>query len=234
MITLHQFRSAFGLPNLSPFCMKVETYLRMTGLPYQTAPIDLRKAPKGKGPYIDDDGRLVADSGFILDYLKQTYGDTLDGWLSPAQQAVALAFTRLLEEHLYWVGIHLRWLTDENWPRVRETFFGDLPPPLRWLIPPLARASIRRQCHGQGMGRHSAEEIIALGREDLQAVAEHLGDKPYFMGEQPSAVDATVYAFLANFLWAPFQSPLMSLGRELPQLEQYCQRMKARYFAAAA
>lgn len=35
MIKLYQFSPAWGLPNPSPFCMKVETYLRMTGLPYE-------------------------------------------------------------------------------------------------------------------------------------------------------------------------------------------------------
>jgi len=35
MIKLYQFHPAWGLPNPSPFCMKVETYLRMAGLPYE-------------------------------------------------------------------------------------------------------------------------------------------------------------------------------------------------------
>ena len=35
MIKLFQFPPYWGLPNASPFCMKVETYLRMTGIPYQ-------------------------------------------------------------------------------------------------------------------------------------------------------------------------------------------------------
>jgi hypothetical protein len=32
-IVLHQFYRSFGLPNASPFCMKLETYLRMAELP---------------------------------------------------------------------------------------------------------------------------------------------------------------------------------------------------------
>jgi hypothetical protein len=35
MIKLYQFNAAWGLPNPSPFCMKVETYLRMVSLPYE-------------------------------------------------------------------------------------------------------------------------------------------------------------------------------------------------------
>jgi glutathione S-transferase len=52
--------------------MKVENYLRMTGIPYEVVDdFDLAKAPKGKLPYIEDAG------GLILDYLKATYGDPL-------------------------------------------------------------------------------------------------------------------------------------------------------------
>ena len=35
-IILHQFsRPKNGVPSLSPFCLKIETYLRMVDLPYQ-------------------------------------------------------------------------------------------------------------------------------------------------------------------------------------------------------
>lgn len=35
-IILHQFsRPKSGVPSLSPFCLKMETYLRMVDLPYQ-------------------------------------------------------------------------------------------------------------------------------------------------------------------------------------------------------
>lgn len=35
-IILHQFsRPKNGVPSLSPFCLKIETYLRMLDLPYQ-------------------------------------------------------------------------------------------------------------------------------------------------------------------------------------------------------
>lgn len=35
-IILHQFsRPKNGVPSLSPFCLKMETYLRMVDLPYQ-------------------------------------------------------------------------------------------------------------------------------------------------------------------------------------------------------
>ena len=67
MIKVHQFAPAFGLPNASPFCMKLETYLRMAGLPFELVNDgNVIRAPKGKLPYIEDDGRVVADTNFII------------------------------------------------------------------------------------------------------------------------------------------------------------------------
>ena len=65
MITLYGFGPAFGLPDPSPFVTKAETLLKMAAVPYRTALGNLRKAPKGKLPYIDDDGAVIADSTLI-------------------------------------------------------------------------------------------------------------------------------------------------------------------------
>ena len=66
MIKVHQFAPAFGLPNASPFCMKLETWLRMAGLPFELVNDgNVMKAPKGKLPYIDDDGQPVADATHV-------------------------------------------------------------------------------------------------------------------------------------------------------------------------
>lgn len=73
-ITLYQPPPAFGLPNASPFCMKLETYLRMAEIPYQIKAASFAQAPNGKIPYIEHNGRLIGDSSLIIDYLKQTFG----------------------------------------------------------------------------------------------------------------------------------------------------------------
>jgi glutathione S-transferase len=231
MIRLYQFRPAFGLPNPSPFCMKVETYLRMAGLAYECPRrADLRKSPKGKMPYIDDEGTVVADSSVIIDHFKRKYGDPLDVHLDAVARATALAMQRLLEENTYWTVVYFRWIEEAGWNLTREAFFGWMKPPLRWIVPAVARHIVRKELHGHGMGRHARDEIAAIGAKDLTAVAEFLGDRPFFMGARPTSLDATAYAFLANLLWAPYEMPLKSHARSYPQLEAYCQRMKARYY----
>jgi len=81
------------------------------------------------------------------------------------------------------------------------------------------------------MGRHSVDEICAIGCRDVDALADWLGDKPYMLGDQPRSLDASAYAFLANLLWAPVTSPIRRHAQARPALEAYCQRMKARYYA---
>jgi len=157
MIKLYQFKPAFGLPNPSPFCMKVETYLRMVGLPFEIAPnADPRKAPKGKLPYIEDDGRVMGDSGLIIEYLKATYGDSLDGGLSAVDRAVALGFQKLMEENLYWSNVYARWCEPRNWEITKAAFFSRLPTPQRLFVPAVVRRILKREMYGHGMGRHSA------------------------------------------------------------------------------
>ena len=53
----------------------------MAEIPYEIAAGDPRKAPKGKVPWIDDDGHVLGDSAFIIQYLKQKHGDLIKIWL---------------------------------------------------------------------------------------------------------------------------------------------------------
>ena len=233
MIILHQFPPAFGLPNASPFCMKMELYLRMAGLPYQNRyTLELHRAPKGKLPWIADEETVIADSGFIIEYLKRKYGDPLDGKLSEMQRAQGLAITRLFEEHLYWAVLHDRWLTAAGWELTRQAFFGGMKWPLRMIVPWVARRGIRAELHGHGLGRHLPEQIRALGVADIHALAALLGDKTYFLDEQPTSTDAVAGAFLANVLMVPFETPIKSAAAGHGNLVAYCQRMAQRYFPA--
>lgn len=231
MIRLFQLPPAYGLPNASPFCLKLETFLRMAGQAYQNVYIfNPGKAPKGKLPYIEDEGRAVADSGLILGYLKEHRNLDLDASLTPAERAVSLAWQRLLEEHLYWALIHSRWLDEDGWRRTRQEFFGKLPWPLRALVPALVRRGMRAEIRGHGMGRHKADEIWRMGMTDLEALSDFLADKPYFMGGHPSSLDAVAYGFLANILLVDLDNPLRRRALQLPNLGAFCERMKGRYW----
>jgi glutathione S-transferase len=230
-IVLYQFPPALGLPNASPFCLKLETYLRMAGLPYENAfIIDPRRAPKGKLPYIDDGGRKVADSGLAIAYLAATYGDPLDGHLDARARTEGLLVRRMLEESLYWALLYFRWATDSGWQATRRAFFGSLGFPLSLIVPWAARRGTLQQLQAQGTGRHRPEEIAAFGEQDLAALAQLLGERSFLLGEQPSSFDACAYAFVANVLDVPLDTPLKRSALGHANLPSYSKRMRDRYF----
>lgn len=231
MITLYQFQPCLGTHNPSPFCLKLETYLKMASVPYEMATAaDVRKAPKQKLPYIQDGDRTLADSGFIIDYLKQTYGDPLDQDLSLPEQATVLAFCRLMEEHLYWPLLYNRWVEEDNWQVIRKLYFSDLPPVLRSVIPAIVRRDTLKKLDGHGMGRHSREEIYQLGQRDIKALSDFLRDKPFLMGDRPTSLDATGYGFLGNLLRMELPSVLSDYTRQFDNLVEYCDRMEERFW----
>jgi glutathione S-transferase len=233
MIKLVQFPPYFGLPNASPFCLKMETYLRMVDLPYETVGIpDPRKAPKGKVPYIDDDGTLVADSHFIVDHIARKYGKRLDTHLTDEQRAAAHALRVMIEEHLYFATVYSRFVDDRNWPTSKREFFGGLPPIVRSLAPPLIRRQTVKQVYAQGTGRHAAEEIYRGAGDDVRALSVALGDKPFFTGDKPVELDAAAYGLLAQVFWTPSNPDLKAQCASLKNLERFCERVRDRYFGA--
>jgi glutathione S-transferase len=231
VIELYQFPRAFGLPNPSPFCMKVETWLRLAGLPYEVKDADPRKAPLGKLPYIRDGEKVVADSTAILDYLAGRYGADLDAGLSDAERAQAHAHVRMLEEHTYFALVYSRWVDERTWPQVRAAFFGFMPPVLNKLVPAMVQKQLRRDLRGHGLGRHDAPEIYARAGKDFDAVAAFLGSKLFFMGDRPTRADATVYAFVGNAWESTLKGPMAELVGRHRNLVDYCARMKQKCFA---
>jgi glutathione S-transferase len=231
MIQLHQYSPMFGIPNPSPFCMKLETWLRMTGLPFEIVRVvDPRKGPKGKVPWIEDQGRSIADSALIIEYLTKAYGDPLSTSLGAEDRATLLALRRMIEEHLYWAIAYGRFLDLEVWPSTKTQFLAGFPAPLRPLVGRLVRRTIAKSLHLQGLGRHSQEEIYRLACDDLSALSAFLGDKPYFFGEKPTEIDATAYGFLAQILWAPGPRRAREHMTQTRNLPAFCERMKQAYY----
>src|SRR5690349_12892848 len=123
-LVLHQPPPAWGTPSISPFCIKLGCYLRMVGTPYRTQIADIRKAPKGKVPFLTfPDGRAMGDSQLIIDDMERAAGErALDAGLSPVDAARGHAIRRMMEEAYYFIGIYLRWVRDEGFAAMPAAF----------------------------------------------------------------------------------------------------------------
>ncbi len=229
MITLHQFAPAYGSHfSASPFAAKLESYLRLAAIDYQTAPGDPIKAPRGKIPYADIEGELVGDSGLIIERLKRAYGDPLDGNLSPNERGLGHLVRRTLEEHFYWSFMQSRFADDRCWPQQRDVVAAALPVPLRPILPAIVRRGIRKALKAQGLGRHEQEQIYRAGVQDLQSCLEILGDKPFLFGDGPTSYDCTMFAMANATLLTPTDNALTTGAKAMPALVAYVDRMAER------
>ena len=230
-ITFVQFKTGFGVPNPSPFCMKAEILLKMAGVDYQTEILnDPRKAPKGKLPMLRDDGADIADSALIRRHLEMRYGVDFDPGLSDIEKAQSHAFARMIEERLYWVILYSRWFDDANWQVIRDFWFGDMPPVIRSLLPKIARRMTEKGMHGHGIGRHDAADIYAFGAQDFAALATQLGDKPFMFGEAPTSLDASAYPIIVNSLIEAMPGPVLDAARRHANFSGYVERCTALWF----
>ena len=151
MINLYTFGPYFGLPDASPFVMKAEVLLKRANLPFETDTGGFDKAPKGKLPYIADDGEIIADSTLIRLHIERKYDFDFDAGLSPPERGVAWGFEKMCEDHLYWAGLHARWMVDENFDKGPRRFFDAVPSTLRPLVVLMTRRQVRRNLWGHTM-----------------------------------------------------------------------------------
>jgi len=93
-------RPRLGPANMSPFCVKLETYLRMAGNRIPSGPGRFQKGPLGRIPYAEIDGKTMGDTTLIIDRLKQKFGDPLDE-RSPPSRRPGVALQRPRRTHLY-------------------------------------------------------------------------------------------------------------------------------------
>jgi glutathione S-transferase len=229
-ITLHAFGPMFGLPDASPFVTKAEVLLKLSGLPYRTDTTGFRRAPKGKLPYIEDGGVVVADSTFIRWHLEAKYGVDFDRGLSARDRALAWSVEKMLEEHLYFAALDERWLDDANFARGPAQFFAPVPAPARPLVKAMVRRQVRARLRAQGMGRHSHAERAALGTASIRALVEILGEKDWLFGPGPCGADATAFAFAAGVLCPLFEGSLRRAAEGFPNLVAYERRLRARFY----
>jgi glutathione S-transferase len=229
-IKLFQFPRMFGIPNVSPYCCKLETWLRIARIPYEVIDTpDPRKGPKGKLPFIEDAGVRIADSSLIVDHLVRTRGVDPDARLNASQRAITLLVQRTLEEHYGFVLAYTHVLRDEGWQYTRARF-DSVPAVVRPLIGSVVRGRVKEMLWKQGVLRHSHEDIVESALRDWRAVLTVMQDGPYFFGDEPTGVDAIIFGALATSVLTPIESPIRDFLRSQPALVAYAERMRARFF----
>lgn len=172
--------------------------------PNMLAPSSLRAVhPLGKSPVITDDGRTVAESGAILEYLVDRYG------------IGRFTSERVSDDHLrytYW----MHYAEGSLMPLlVMKLVFGQIPRgPMPFMVRPLARTLMQK-----------VEEVFLqpqLVRHFAYVDAE-LGQHPWFGGDSFTAVDVQMSY--------PLEAAAARGGADratYPHLHGFLERIRAR------
>ena len=228
MIELYQFSNIENIPDYSPFCAKVEIFLKVNGIDYVRKLGDIRKTPKKKLPMIKDGDRIVCDSEHIIHYLSDKYSVDLDSDLSDEQRAIAYGIRKTIDEYLYFILVYSRWIDPQGWQGLQPILAQRMPKLLGAILPKLIRRYVKKAVYSQGISRHSRDEVIAFAAEGAKALADLLGDKPFFLGENFTIVDASAFGFLQNAV-----GPGTFLAEQMakyPNLGAYVERLLEKYY----
>ncbi len=230
-LKLYQWPSNGDLPNSGVFCMKLESYFRLANIPYDVVTTtSMDKSPKKTMPAVEFDGRFMSDSQLVIEHFEKTRPSAVDAFLSPEQRAHRASYRHMLEHHLVNILIYFRWVPDAGWNQFSRIVFAGAPAPVRAVIGSVLRRGTKKRLHRMGIARHTVEELVAFAKEDIDAVATLLGDKPFVFGSQISTLDLTVYAVISNILYTGVDMPLIALVKSHPNLVAHSSRVMKQLF----
>ncbi len=231
MITLIQFPKSPNCLSYSPFCLKMETYLKVADVPYENKlTVSMAGSKKKKMPMILDQGELVEDSTLIIEHLSQKHGVDLDKHLTAEQRAVSKAFQWLCEKSLVDIVVHFRWVDQDNWPKFREVIFRGAPWLVKATVANIMAKSIKRTLHKHGMGRFTDAEKLKILDDNLMAISDYLGNKKFFFGDQVSTIDVTLYSFLVQVDPRGVVRQFEGVLGKYPNLEKYVAHFAKTYW----
>lgn len=242
-VYLHSFPPTPHCCNMSPFAMKVESYLRAHKIPYEMV-YTSKFGDKNMIPYMrlghPDEGEEVSDSNVILTRLKKDYGDKLDQHLSVEQKAVAHAFTRMLEEHTAQIAFHYRYgLNMPEFCRVLDIpdriFDAETSPKgaIRSSMFMKAQSShTLMKTKYRGLAKHTDDELWDFSNQDIKALSDFLGSSLFFFGDEVTSLDCTVFGHLSQFIYIPLPSPQKKyMQEECANLVAFVERFRKLYWS---
>ena len=207
VVYLCQFPLVPSVRTISPFSLKLETWLRVAGVKYENIFTRRFHARTGLIPYIELNGEQFTDSSLIIQMLEKRFTN-IDQELSLEQRSVSHLATVMVEHFTaqtgfyYRYGLHMR----EFVTRLQlEEFYASGGMIRVWtLVQPLIT---RLRSFMSGVSRQEQSVVWDQASQDLQALSTLLGDKQYFHGDSPTTIDCMIFGHLAQFLYIDIGFP---------------------------
>ncbi len=212
MITVHHLETSRS--------QRVLWLLEELGVPYELkiykrdpstrlAPPELKQVhPLGKSPVITDGDLVVAESGAILEYLAETYGNRARGDLAGLLATPGTAEHRQLRFWMHYAeGSLMNWL-------VMKLVFMTIPTqPMPFFVKPIARQLCKKV---------QTKLIDPNLKASMEFMESHLGKNTWFAGEQLSLADFQMSFAVAALL------ARSDAARQCPKIATWLARVEAR------
>lgn len=207
VVYLYQFNRTPQVPSISPYCLKVETWIKLNGIKYEN--VDHKgklRSKRGQLPFIELNGEEVNDSDAIIAALSKKFEKDIDEGLSQEQKNVQFAMVKMVENHLQWTIMYWKTSHIDNMVKGYKINLQNLTGskiPNGLLAFAFKHTMLRKgmkKAKAAGMAGYTDEEVEAMGKSDLTVLSEMLGEKQFFFGDEPHTLDLIAFVQLAGVL----------------------------------
>jgi len=225
LVYLFQFYRLKCIPSISPFALKLESWLRLNKIKYES--IEGTTFSKGgrQVPFIELNGKEVFDSNIIIPYL-QNHFELKEDVIDEVAVGGAHAIMRMLDQHTvfgyFWYRYYEHWV-DEFYPLWKFPIKGHI----RFILHYMQPHGTKSKGWTVGHGRLRTEQIYDLTNADLKALSLFLGSKTYLTGDIITTADCSAFSHLAQILEIPLNHPFKRYVEEqCPNLVPFYKRIK--------
>merc|ERR1712226_857618 len=207
IVYLYQFPRCPKLPNISPKCLKVETWLKLRGIKYENINHNAKlRSKRGLLPFVELNGEEIADSEIIIKTLAKTYNKEMDAALNQEQKNIQHAMLTMVDNHLH--GAFMMWAT-KNADNLLNGYKLNLQQLMGMKIPAgilnfLFKHSYCKKglakAKASGFKGYTPEEVEEEGKKDLLVLKEMLGEQQFFFGDEPHSLDLVAFCHIAQIL----------------------------------
>uniref|UniRef100_A0A915D1D7 Thioredoxin-like fold domain-containing protein n=1 Tax=Ditylenchus dipsaci TaxID=166011 RepID=A0A915D1D7_9BILA len=166
LVYLFQYPRTRVLPNISPFCIKLETWLRIADINYKNVeglPFSIRSR-EGTLPFVELDGIEYPDSNLAIEDLTSILNkDSVEAHLNDEQKAMSRAFEVVVENSLLYAHLKFRLQYAKDLFSLYKP--GTLDPLTAAMIPTYWKKAVTKMINVSFIGKHFEDNIRRISEQ---------------------------------------------------------------------
>jgi len=204
VVYLYQFNRTPVCPSTSPFCLKLESWLKLNNIKYENVDHKMKlRSKRGLLPFVELNGEEINDSNHIIEVLSKKFDKPMPLELAGDQKNIAHAMATMVENHLHWIITQWQSRDMENmlkgYKMDLSALLGSKLPAglLNFYFKHAVLRKMAKRVKAQGLGASTNEEMDQMGKDDLKVLSDMLGEKQFLFGDEPSLLDIKVFSHLS-------------------------------------